>query len=327
MENELEKLLQIALRHQVTDIHLRLREDGRLRIAMRTKGQLRFLRRQELDIRFFRYLMFRSNMDLAMSSRLQTGSFEVRMEGKTIALRFAVVSSWHNTSGVLRLLNSTGSLAIEDLARDQETLGWLHQVTTHRSGLFVFSGPTGSGKTTTVYTLLNRTQGKTIFTLEDPVEVYSSRYVQIAVNEKAGMTFAAGIKQLMRHDPDIVMIGEIRDETAAAMAVRCALTGHLVLTTLHAFSCLSGLDRLEDLGVRRDQLEDVLFGISCQRLFQDPAGKHFGIYEFMDRKEVHQCLHDHQPSSGFIPLARRIQKEIETGCLEPAQAESDLFGI
>lgn len=137
----------------------------------------------------------------------------------------------------------------------------------------MFSGPTGSGKTTTLYTLLNAVQNKKIFTLEDPVEVVNEKYVQIQINEKQHMSYADGIKQLMRHDPDIIMIGEIRDETAAKMAVRCALTGHLVVSTIHSFSCVSTILRMLDLGVEKYQLKDVLKGISSQRLFEKTNGE------------------------------------------------------
>lgn len=327
MEQQLQHLLIIALRNRATDVHLSLQDNDRLIVEMRVDGRLRKLRQQEYDASFFRYLMFRSNLDLSLSRKPQTGSFETTVQGKTLALRFAIVTGWHITCGVLRILNQTGNLSINDLTFQPDVVTWLSSICRTRSGLFVFSGPTGSGKTTTVYTLLNQTKGKKIYTLEDPVEVYSSRYVQMAVNEKAGFTFQAGIRQLLRHDPDIIMIGEIRDEEAAAMAVRCALTGHLVITTLHSFSCTGAILRLNDLGVSKEQMEDVLCGISCQRLYVDESHRRFSIYAHMDRKEVKHYFQHNAPSPFFISLDKAITAAMETGIITSQQAEEDLLGL
>ncbi len=185
----------------------------------------------------------------------------------------------------------------------------------------MFSGPTGSGKTTTLYTILNETKGKKIFTLEDPVEVYHENYVQIQINDHQHLSYDEGIKQLMRHDPDIIMIGEIRDSQAALMAVRSALTGHLVVTSLHSQNCMSAIDRLLDLGVNMYQLKDVLIGVSNQRLFNLGAGKRCGVYEYMNRKEVAYALEHRQVSETFISLQQQLQCAVKKGyiasdCLE-----------
>ena len=198
---------------------------------------------------------------------------------------------------------------------------WLRNITKHTSGLFVFSGPTGSGKTTTLYTILNETKGKKIFTLEDPVEVYHENYVQIQINDHQHLSYDEGIKQLMRHDPDIIMIGEIRDSQAALMAVRSALTGHLVVTRLHSQNCMSAIDRLLDLGVDMYQLKDVLIGISNQRLFNLGDGKRSGVYEYMNRKEVAYALEHRRVSETFVSLQKQLQAAVAKGyiasdCLE-----------
>jgi competence protein ComGA len=158
--------------------------------------------------------------------------------------------------------------------------------------------------------LLNAVQNKKIFTLEDPVEVVNEKYVQIQINEKQHMSYADGIKQLMRHDPDIIMIGEIRDETAAKMAVRCALTGHLVVSTIHSFSCVSTILRMLDLGVEKYQLKDVLKGISSQRLFEKANGEKTGIYEYMNEKEITYYFEKGDVSDAFIPLSKQIEQAL-----------------
>ena len=240
MEERLIECLKIAMEFHVTDIHFHLKTylKESLSIEMKIEQDVRQMVPKEDDICLFRYLMYKANLDLSDIHHPQTGRFEMEIDGQPVSLRFALVSSYHNTSGVLRILNQHSPLHIEDLTIDYDTSIWLRNITKHTSGLFVFSGPTGSGKTTTLYTILNETKGKKIFTLEDPVEVYHENYVQIQINDHQHLSYDEGIKQLMRHDPDIIMIGEIRDSQAALMAVRSALTGHLVVTSLHSQNCL-----------------------------------------------------------------------------------------
>ena len=294
MEERLIECLKIAMEFHVTDIHFHLKTYPKesLSIEMKIEQDVRQMVPKDDDIRLFRYLMYKANLDLSDIHHPQTGRFEMIIEGQPVSLRFALVSSYHNTSG-----------------------------TKHTSGLFVFSGPTGSGKTTTLYTILNETKGKKIFTLEDPVEVYHENYVQIQINDHQHLSYDEGIKQLMRHDPDIIMIGEIRDSQAALMAVRSALTGHLVVTSLHSQNCMSAIDRLLDLGVDMYQLKDVLIGISNQRLFNLGAGKRCGVYEYMNRKEVAYALEHRRVSETFVSLQKQLQAAVAKGyiasdCLE-----------
>ena len=323
MEERLIECLKIAMEFHVTDIHFHLKTYPKesLSIEMKIEQDVRQMVPKDDDIRLFRYLMYKAHLDLSDIHHPQTGRFEMIIEGQPVSLRFALVSSYHNTSGVLRILNQHASLHIEDLTVDYDTSLWLRNITKHTSGLFVFSGPTGSGKTTTLYTILNETKGKKIFTLEDPVEVYHENYVQIQINDHQHLSYDEGIKQLMRHDPDIIMIGEIRDSQAALMAVRSALTGHLVVTSLHSQNCMSAIDRLLDLGVDMYQLKDVLIGISNQRLFNLGDGKRSGVYEYMNRKEVAYALKHRRVSETFVSLQKQLQAAVAKGyiasdCLE-----------
>lgn len=309
MEKRLREILAIALDFQVSDIHFSLRETARgkeeIAVEMRVRGVMRQLRPHPDDLKLFRFLMYRANLDLSSAFLPQTGAFEALVNSRRLSLRFATVSGYHLSSGVLRILNNHAALSSADLTEDDETRAWLRQVTSAPPGLIVFSGPTGSGKTTSLYTILDEAEGKKIYTLEDPVEVVHEKYIQLQVNERQHMSYAEGIRQLMRHDPDIVMIGEIRDGEAAAMAVRCALTGHLVVTSLHAQDCVSAILRLLDLGVPEYQLQDVLQGICCQRLFFRNDGKRTGVYEFMDREEVSYWFENRHVSERFVTLEKR----------------------
>lgn len=323
MKARLIHILALALKHHVTDIHLNLSE-GKCTIEMRVAGIIRQVRTKPDDERFFHYLMYRANLDLSSAMEPQTGRFEELVNGKTLALRFAVVASYSVTSGVLRILNNHENLTTDILSADNCQAEWFSSICSHRNGLYVFSGPTGSGKTTTLYTILNEVKGKKIFTLEDPIEVLSDKYVQLAVNDKRHLSYADGIRQLMRHDPDIVMIGEIRDSVAAEMAVRCALTGHLVLTSIHSGSCISAINRLLDLGVNKLQLEDTLYGISNQRLYDTENSRKIGVYEIMDRKEVEYYFRTNCTSGCFIPLKTKIQEAVQNGIIDSVQAAQDL---
>lgn len=325
MEERLQEILQIALDYDVSDIHFTVLNEclEKIAIDMRVQGKMCRLKPKKDDLKLFHYLMYRANLDITSIFDPQTGSFEEEVDGMKLSLRFAVVTSYHRTSGVLRILNNHRQLGIDDLTYDRDVLTWLAGITEHRDGLFVFSGPTGSGKTTSLYTILNACHDKTIFTLEDPIEVVNEGYIQLQVNEKQHLSYADGIKQLMRHDPDIVMIGEIRDDEAAQMAVRCALTGHLVVTSIHASGCVSAIHRLLDLGVPEYQLEDVLHGISSQRLYPCPSGM-TGIYEFMNREEVAYWFAEKKTSPSFIPLRERIISAVRQGTVRAEDVKEDL---
>lgn len=295
MKNRLDECLSLAIKNHASDIHFMLK-DGQLKIEFRINKHIYPLKTKSNDECFYRYLMYKANLDLAKRLQPQTGNFEYVLNDKKLSLRFSCVDTINMSCGVLRILNNHYELAVNNLTNDRDILNSFERLKLLTSGLIVFSGPTGSGKTTTLYTILKSFRQKKIFTLEDPVEVYDDSYVQLQINEAADFGYAQGIKQLMRHDPDVIMIGEIRDEVAASMAVRCALTGHLVLTTIHASSSMIAIERLLELGVMRLQLKDVLMGVYNQRLvhLEDET---IGVYELMDRYEIeyffnHECMSD-----------------------------------
>ncbi len=321
MKNRLQEILKVALTYGVSDIHFDLSSQKKITIEMRIQGKMKQLIPKEEDIRLFHYLMYRANLDVSDISRPQTGSFKEVVEKKELSLRFSFVSSYYVKSGVLRILNSTNTLTMDSLSLEEDTKQYLNGITQKTNGLFLFAGPTGSGKTTTVYTLLNETKGKKIFSLEDPVEVVNEKYVQIQINEKQHLSYADGIKQLMRHDPDIIMIGEIRDEVVAQMAVRCALTGHLVISTIHSFSCMSTILRMLDLGVDRYQLQDVLKGVSSQRLFVDSKGYTFGIYEFMNERQIHHYFEKGEIGDDFQTIQKRVTSFYQKKIISLEQAK------
>ena len=312
MNERLLEILRIALAYRVSDIHFSLAENGGTVIEMRVDGKIRQLKSGEKDGRLFHYLMYRANLDVSSVFEPQTGSFEITVDGVRLSLRFAIMSAWQRTSGVLRILNSTSGITIDSLCKDETVLGWMKRIPDMKNGLIIFSGPTGSGKTTALYTILDAVKERKIFTLEDPVEVIHENYVQLQVNEKQ-MGYAEGIRQLMRHDPDIIMIGEIRDSLAANMAVRSALTGHLVVTSLHSFSCVGAIGRMLELGVERAALRSVLRGVSNQRLFMDAQGKRTGIYECLDENGIAYWFEKQSLPEGFKDIETKIAEAASGG--------------
>ena len=308
MEERLLALLRMALKQHATDLHFSIRNET-VTLQMRCGLQIKDIETEPQDLKLFRYLQYRANLELSDRSRPQTGRFEIDVDGKILALRFAVMHSLMLTSGVLRILN-----------KKQTDL--LKQVLKRRSGLFLVSGPTGSGKTTTLYAMLNELSPAKIFTLEDPIEIYSDRFIQIQINERQHLGYDEGISQLLRHDPDVIMIGEIREPVAAAMALRCALTGHLVLTSIHASSAQSAITRMIELGVSETQLMEMLAGVSCQRLvsLKNQKGR-MCVYEVLLPDQLAQLRQGQLPDN-FIPLPQRLDDLVLKNRITQKQREA-----
>ncbi len=324
MEEQLIALLEAALKKRVSDIHLKV-EQEEVQIQFRQHQEMIDGPKDSCSLRLFRYLQYRANLDISTIFLPQTGQFEIEVQGKHLALRFAVLSSLGVISGVLRILNADFDLKPQDLTFQRGAAEQLKKMLDRKNGLVLISGPTGSGKTTTLYTLLNHIEGRKIFTLEDPIEIYNRRYVQLQINEKQHLDYEEGVRQLLRHDPDIIVIGEIRDEQAAKMAVRCALTGHLVVSTIHSFSCQSAVERMLELKVGTGQLRDVLWAVSNQRLYsmKNKKGK-IGVYEIMQKAQL-ESVFEHTLPEGFVSLQSAIEEGIRKGILTQKQTRGDRF--
>jgi type II secretory ATPase GspE/PulE/Tfp pilus assembly ATPase PilB-like protein len=282
-DNQIERikaLISSALRNRASDIHLAPAPDG-LRVRFRIDGILRHITTLPPDIsrKVIVSLKVMSDMDIAESRRPQDGrigeKYMADQQEQGLDLRVSTLPCVSCRKGepgekvVLRLLRQQNSFAtIKDLGFSQQTLAiyesWLQQP----QGMIIFTGPTGSGKTSTLYTSLQTisTESVNIVTVEDPVEYVLPGITQTQVHEAAGMTFAAGLRAILRQDPDIIMVGEIRDHETAETAVRSALTGHLVLTTLHTNDALGAIPRLRDIGPDPGLISDALLGIVAQRL-------------------------------------------------------------
>ena len=316
MEERLIALLRLALKYNATDIHFMMRYQE-VSIEMRIDGSCRKVKGKFEDYKLIRYLQYLANLDVGNILTPQTGQFEMEVDGNLLSLRFAVINKLNYTNGVLRILNSRLKITADQLSSSDAQNRYFRSLLRKNCGLVIFSGPTGSGKTTTLYSLLAGVRKKKIYSIEDPIEVYQDNLIQLSVNETMGFDYAAGVQQILRHDPDIIMIGEIRDEKAAKIAVVAANTGHLVLTSIHASKASGVISRMNELGVNEDHLYENLLCISNQRLFTNrKTGKKLVLYEIMDTEEIAFYRQNHRNSEGFCSIEKQIEKGIADGVLE-----------
>ncbi len=273
--DRIKTIISGALRNRASDIHLEPMIDG-LRVRYRIDGVLRDITTLpgETSRRVIVALKVMCNMDIAENRRPQDGRIEEKYANGEEAelgmdMRVSTLPCVNGEKAVIRLLPRQNPFSnINNLGFVSKTLetykSWLNQP----QGMIILTGPTGSGKTSTLYTSLQvvAKDHVNVVTVEDPVEYVLPRITQTQVHEQAGMTFAAGLRAILRQDPDIIMVGEIRDAETAETAIRAALTGHLVFTTLHTNDAIGAIPRLKDLGPDPGLLSDALLGIVAQRL-------------------------------------------------------------
>jgi len=211
-----------------------------------------------------------SRLDISERRKPQDGKFAVKLRGKSMELRVATIPTVNGESAVLRLLHSGGAMPIEALNLSEHNEKETKSLVSHPHGMFLVVGPTGSGKTTTLHAILGHinTPERKIWTAEDPVEITQMGLQQVQVDSKIGFTFAAALRSFLRADPDVILIGEIRDNETAHSAIEASLTGHLVFSTLHTNSASETITRLLDLGLDPMNFADALLGVLAQRLMR-----------------------------------------------------------
>ncbi|WP_210642484.1 type II secretion system ATPase GspE [Pseudomonas sp. Tri1] len=265
-------LLSEAVREHASDVHLETFEHY-LSVRMRIDGQLQeMLRpRRELANLLVSRIKVMARLDIAEKRVPQDGRMALRLAGHEVDVRVSTLPSAHGERVVLRLLDKqAGRLDLQRLGLPDDTLAGLRQLLGKPHGIVLVTGPTGSGKTTSLYAALSsiNDQSRNILTVEDPIEYHLPGIGQMPVNPKVDMTFARGLRAILRQDPDVVMVGEIRDRETAEIAVQASLTGHLVLSTLHTNTAVGAVTRLVDMGVDAYLLASSLAGIVAQRLLR-----------------------------------------------------------
>ena len=263
-------ILADAVKREASDIHFEP-EEGFLRLRYRIDGVLRQIRSLHKD--YWSAIVVRlkvmCTMNIAETRIPQDGRLSLQVQGHRVDFRVSAQPTTHGENIVLRVLDrAKGIVPMDQLGIHEDTLNELKMMMARPEGIILVTGPTGSGKTTTLYSLLNyvKSEQVNIMTLEDPVEYPMDMIRQTSVNEVARMGFANGIRSMMRQDPDIILVGEIRDEDTAEMAFRAAMTGHQVLSTLHTNSAIGTFPRLLDIGVLPDIMTGNIIGVISQRL-------------------------------------------------------------
>jgi len=265
-----------ALKAGASDVHLESTANG-LAIKYRIDGVLTAAESMpgtELAEQVISRIKVMSELDIAERRVPQDGRFKARREGRDIDFRVSVMPSVYGEDAVLRILDRRAltdqihGLSLDALGMSGEMKERLRQLSSEPYGMLLVTGPTGSGKTTTLYAVISEVNKglDKIITIEDPVEYHLPGVLQIPVNEQKGLTFARGLRSILRHDPDRIMVGEIRDPETAEIAVQSALTGHLVYTTVHANNAIDVLGRFQHMGVDTYNLVSALNGVLAQRL-------------------------------------------------------------
>ncbi len=257
---------------RASDIHIEPMEKYIL-VRFRVDGELRSIFKYQRDLHdsVVSRIKIISKLDITNRRIPQDGSVRVALQGKEIDLRISTLPSIYGEKVVMRLLDQSQNIVfLDELAMPDDIKDPLSRVIKSPQGLLIITGPTGSGKTTTLYACLNRMRSitKNIITIEDPVEYKLEGIIQTQVNEAVGRTFASILRAVLRQDPDIVMLGEVRDLETAEIAIKASLTGHLVLTTLHTNNTIATITRLIDLGIPAYLLGAALSGIIAQRLLR-----------------------------------------------------------
>jgi general secretion pathway protein E len=297
------RILQEAIRIHASDIHFEPGSEG-LRVRYRVDGALRFGETLPISIAaaINSRIKIMAKLDIAEHRLPQDGRIQLKVTGKEINIRVSTVPILYGESIVIRILDKSRVVYDYDhLGFDETTLSRFKETLAMPNGIFLVTGPTGSGKTTTLYTGLSQINSmeRKIITVEDPVEYQLDGVNQISVHNKIGLTFSNILKTILRQDPDVIMVGEMRDTETARIAVQAALTGHLVLSTLHTNDAITGITRLLDMGVEDYLVTSTINAVFAQRLVRTlcnackkPAGP--------DSTEYTACGCDKCGNTGFV---------------------------
>ncbi len=295
------QLIVQAFIDKASDIHIEPRQEG-VRVRYRVDGLLEergFLHKEMIHPVTSRIKIL-AGLDIAERRAPQDGRVRIKIGGKPLDMRVSTLPTLYGEKIVMRLLTKEGVASIESVGFSEKDRKTFADLIGKSHGIFLVTGPTGSGKSTTLYAALSRINSpdKNIISVEDPVESEVAGVNQTQINAKAGVTFASALRSILRQDPDVIMIGEIRDGETGEIAVRAAITGHLVLSTLHTNSAAGAISRMNDLGVEHFLLSSALIGVLAQRLV---------------RKICPECKVEDEPSPALMHLLGRTVKKAFRG--------------
>ncbi len=278
----------------VSDIHFHPLKD-KVKIYYRMHDSLRFQKEIDVEIydKMLRFIKFETKLDLSITRYPQDGSYTIDYEGGKLFIRISTIPLVTNESLVIRILPEDDLNEFNQIALEPNVLTSIYNELKQRNGLFIFTGPTGSGKTTSMYSILEKLaiiDKKKILTLENPIEIINDNLVQMQINEDMNITYSVGLKAALRQDPDIIMIGEIRDEETARNVFRAGLTGHTVISTMHTKNKYGVIERLKDFGFLKSEIDSVLIGVTNQRLVLDQKDNTKAFYDYALGEELHLMI-------------------------------------
>jgi len=290
-----------AIKKKASDIHIEMHE-FKAEVRYRVDGVL--VKHIELDKNIMSLVISRikviSNLDISEKRIPQDGRTAIKIAGKTLDIRVSILPTFYGERVVMRILmQSEDILSVRNLGFPSYITNELEKVLQTSYGMVLVTGPTGSGKSTTLHSLLHQvvSEEKNIITVEDPVEYKSNEFSQIQVNPKVGLTFASGLRSILRQDPDIIMLGEIRDQETASIAVQSALTGHLLFSTLHTNRAPAAITRLIDMGVEKFLISSSLLAVLAQRLVrklcisckcEDDSDASYELFSLQDNRKLYK---------------------------------------
>jgi len=292
---ECDQLLLSACKKEVSDIYL-APKSGEYVVSFRRHGHITRVNSipENVALRIVTYLKYLAALDISERRKPQSGAFHKEIDKQTYAFRISTLPSvLAKESIVVRVLKQNDTQSLQDLCYHPQAAQQLSQLVERGQGLILMTGATGTGKTTTMYSLVQYCQrilARHVISLEDPVEISQEEILQIQVNERAGVTYAAGLKAILRHSPDVIMIGEIRDRETAQIAIEASLTGHLVLSTIHAKSTVDCLYRLSDLGISLEVIRQSLIGIVSQKLVKVEQDQQKAMHEILTGDYLQQAI-------------------------------------
>lgn len=337
IEKTAEQIFVQAMHLEATDIHI-IPQKNHYLIQFRLHGSLASIKKipPTKGDRLISHLKFMASMDISEKRKPQSGSLQTMILNRNTALRVSTLpTAISKESLAIRILPQNETFSLKKMTLFQKSRQILLSLTAYSHGMMIFTGPTGSGKTSTMYALAEyctKQLNRNVITLEDPVESHNDSFLQIQVNEKAGITYSTGLKAILRHDPDVIVVGEIRDAVTAQIAIRAAMTGHLVLSSLHTRDAKGAIYRLLEFGVGQQEIEQTLIGVTAQRLvsiicplcgancsiycnsMQIP--KRTGIFEILYNDELQSALKEaagEKSVFGYPTITKLIRKGIALG--------------
>lgn len=274
----------------VSDIHFKP-DRINVEVYYRIRGKIEYQTDIEhSDYRLIlRYIKYKSKLDLGLCQVPQDGAFTTFNDEREIFVRISTIPLIFSESLVIRLLSDKTSEDLFSIACTPSDLQQIYNQIINYTGLFVFTGPTGSGKSTSMYALLEKAVcegNKKVICIEDPVEVINTNFTQIQINESSGLTYSTSLKACLRHDPDIIMIGEVRDEETAKNVFRASLTGHTVISTMHTKNKYGVIERFLDFDFKQSEIDSILIGISNQRLVRTKDNQIKAFFDFVLQSEI-----------------------------------------